>query len=142
MKPITSDQLAVLVAESSGRAFSWVDEPDWYCGQRRCTFAARDGVTELVPTPDGQWYGTMQSLAYSMRDHCADYQRAVSDARFARSQMASIDSEKTKSKRKLEALARERSIYYRDAANADKRAVELRAKYFVGYEARFLLSDQ
>lgn len=135
---LTPEQLEELVLESAGRAFSWQDSPEWFCGTRKCTFAARDGVT---PSHSKE-FGTMQSLAYSCRDKCMDYQRAAETVKYADSQIDLYMREyaRTRSKRRQASIAREVYLLEQDRKNARNKMDELRARYFAGYEGRFLIS--
>lgn len=135
MQPITTEQLNQLVIASEGRPFSWIDEPEWFCGQRKATFAARDGVTPTKHLSSG----TMNALAYSCREKCDTYLEAAKDIEYYAKQIESIfrDLNKTKGKRRLAELGRELYLAECGRDRAKKVKAEVVAKYFRGYEGRF-----
>lgn len=139
---LNTDQINALIRDSEGRAVSYVDSPDWYCGERKSTHMGRDGVQ---PACYGDC-GTCSSLAYSLRDHCERYLRAQDDARFLRAKWEELDAEyetessrKTPRKNRLKSLAWELSVTRQDIDGCERTMRELRAKYFRGYEGRLLI---
>ena len=141
---LTLAEVNELVRASEGRAVSYVDEPDWYCGRRHSTHVARDGFTA---TEYGQG-GTMQSLAYSTRDKILDYQRACDSIAWAERKIAFLMAEheaelkrKTPRIRMMARINTDLSIAHQDRRNAEQRKAEITAKYFRGFEHRLLLID-
>jgi len=139
LKPITEAEIEELVKLSEGRAFSWVDSPEWFCGDRHVTFAARDGLV-----PDGPLAGgTMQSLAGSMNGHCRDYLQLVKDIAFYRYDNTIMEGQYKRSKSVKRRAELDRLMYQNDrgAKVAKEQIDKLVAKYFRGYEGRFLIAE-
>lgn len=140
---LTETEVNALILASEGRAVSYVDEPEWFCGQRKNTHMSRDG---MAATKFGD-PGTCQALAYSFRDHCRDYLQAKADVQYLAGFIVRIESEqdaeykrKSPRKRRLANLAEELRIVRRDAENSERRMREIAAKHFRGYEGRLLFS--
>jgi hypothetical protein len=142
---LTENEVNELVRESKGNAVSFTDAPDWYCGVRKVTCMARDGMTE------GEYMGpgTCNALAGSLCGHVMDYQRAINDYRYCIAQSVSIrkerdteDSRKKPRVRRVESLSRELRQALDSASYSLRRAQELRAKYFRGYERRLLIEEE
>lgn len=137
MKNLTREELDALVLESEGRAFSWVDSPEWCCGQRKSTFMARDGVKpeySLAP-------GTRQALAYVINDAIHDHQHWTRQAGSLKASIESInkdlateDKRKAPRKTRIKNLLAELRQDSQDLTNVQMRLAELRAKHFSGYE--------
>jgi hypothetical protein len=142
MKILTESEVYQLIFESNGRAVSYQDAPDWYCGTRRCTHMARDGM-------DGVGYGeggTCQSLASSLRDKIVAYRLALDYAADAHRIIIragkELDAEYTRKNprhKRLAKLSDEVRIAQRSRTAAEKQIAELTAKYFRGYEGRLLI---
>lgn len=140
---LTTVQVNELILESQGRAVSYVDEPEWFIGQRHVTWMARDGVVATEEHASG----SMSSLAYSLCDHVREYQRLQSSIETAEHKIkwatADIEKEyarKTPRKRYLENLYQDLRWAQQDVTNCRQRISEITAKYFRGYEGRLLIA--
>ena len=142
LRSLTPPEVNELITQSEGRAVSYIDSPEWYCGERRSTHMALDGLTVSAP---GEC-GTCHSLAYAIRERCVDYLTNMRYAEESAKRVETIEAEliaeesrKRPSKRRIETLAREQSIARQDWKGCLARAEAIRVKYFRGYESRLLV---
>ena len=140
---LTSEQRDELVRESQGRAVSYVDSPDWFCGQRRSTHIGRDGMT---PEKYGD-LGTLAALAGTMNDRCREYQylqmaivREQANIRVLTVDYEKENLRKTPRKRVMSDILRGLQISQQDLRNSKEQLGKLIAKHFTGFEGRLLIS--
>jgi hypothetical protein len=138
---LAPEQVNDLIRASEGRAISYVDEPEWFCGKRHCSHMGRDGMT---PTAHGDG-GTMQSLAGSLRSKCADYLTNRNGIEYARRRAESLEAEwiaeskrKTPRKRHMANLAQDLRYAQQGIQTCEQNITDLIARYFRGYEGRLL----
>lgn len=145
---LNTEQVKELLTQANGDAVSYIDSPEWFCGERRNTFAMRDGLTYVgaVSVEDGvpeHVCGSRSSLAYSCREKCLEYLdalRTVANCQFEIDEILQPSYNKTKSARRKKDLAQTIRWRQQDIRNATERAEKVKRSYFAGFEKRFLVS--
>jgi len=141
---LTPEQVDELCMESEGRAFSYQDAPEWFCGIRKCTHMSRDGMGAVGYMQPG----AREALAYSMLDHCREYQRLQNGIKYSLETLRSLREEedaelkrKAPRKRRLSYIHMEQDKLNHDMRHFMKSRFELIGKHFRGFEAKMLITE-
>ena len=139
------EQVEELLTAANGNPVSYIDSPEWCFGDRRNTFSMRDGLPYIGAPKIGdapeQVCGSMSSLAYSCGDKCREYQDALRWINRTKLELEDLRARylKTKSVKRKREFSELINRGERDIRNSKEKLEGLRARYFRGFEMRFLI---